>query len=498
MEQQSDIKLIGEKLFVGGDLSGIQKFIYNISSKKAAVSLKGRSFYLSEYTEHLCEGIGKLPEAKNYDRVYCSGGKFYIIVDNTPEMRAAIDSYIKDATQKLWDEHKGQLGLNISYVAFSFNSDGTVSVGGGQQEKIGALWKYLTEEFNRLKTKKFYDVIFDNYDSFFEVTPVSEETKVCAITGIESSDCIPLGKEKDERDIYVLPSVKQQVELGKSLRNTESFKTFEEYAKDSYLGVLRMDVDGLGKRFIEGFENIEEYRTFSKRLQYFFTNILRSIQKKEEFCDDLNIVYAGGDDIFAVGKWNKVIEFAYKIQVEFTRYIEDSNITISGGIAIVNEKFPIAKAAELAGEAEDAAKSFEMKIDGVMKKKNAFCMFGEAVSWEKEFDHVYSYKRQLYDMISVYGMSRGVLHKIMLYSTMVKGNIKRREEKKNEDYSYIWHSSYYFTRMLERYKNDEHIAPFIKDVRDKQFTAGERRITLLALAARWAELELKETKNKSK
>lgn len=27
-------------LFIGGDISGIQKFIYNISSKKAAVSLK--------------------------------------------------------------------------------------------------------------------------------------------------------------------------------------------------------------------------------------------------------------------------------------------------------------------------------------------------------------------------------------------------------------------------------------------------------------------------
>ena len=29
--------LRGNLLFVGGDLSGIQKFIYNVSSKKAAV-----------------------------------------------------------------------------------------------------------------------------------------------------------------------------------------------------------------------------------------------------------------------------------------------------------------------------------------------------------------------------------------------------------------------------------------------------------------------------
>ncbi|KAA6311034.1 CRISPR-associated protein Cas10/Csm1, partial [termite gut metagenome] len=33
-------------MLLGGDISGIQKFIYNIASRKAAVSLKGRSFYL--------------------------------------------------------------------------------------------------------------------------------------------------------------------------------------------------------------------------------------------------------------------------------------------------------------------------------------------------------------------------------------------------------------------------------------------------------------------
>ena len=40
--------LVFNQLFVGGDLSGIQKFLYNISSKKAAVSLKGRSDYLRQ------------------------------------------------------------------------------------------------------------------------------------------------------------------------------------------------------------------------------------------------------------------------------------------------------------------------------------------------------------------------------------------------------------------------------------------------------------------
>ena len=49
-----------KQLFVGGDLSGIQKFLYNISSKKAAVSLKGRSYYLQQYMDNVCSKIEKV------------------------------------------------------------------------------------------------------------------------------------------------------------------------------------------------------------------------------------------------------------------------------------------------------------------------------------------------------------------------------------------------------------------------------------------------------
>ena len=41
-----------DMLLVGGDFSGIQKYIYKIASKHAGRSLKGRSFYL-----HLLSGF---------------------------------------------------------------------------------------------------------------------------------------------------------------------------------------------------------------------------------------------------------------------------------------------------------------------------------------------------------------------------------------------------------------------------------------------------------
>lgn len=468
----------GTLLFVGGDLSGIQKFLYNISSKRAAVSLKGRSFYLQQFMENV---VGKIKEQTTqiddrFETVYSSGGKFYLIVPENPEIISILESVAKEAKEEVWKEHKGQLSINLSWASFTFNSDGTVNAKGATNQKIGYLWKLLTEDFTIQKNQKFKDLITETYSDFFEVKAINPDTRICAITGVEDDSCLPLGNEEDEEGIYVLPSVKQQVELGKSLRNVESFKNFEEYAGDSFLGILRMDIDGLGKRFINGFTNLDEYKAFSAKLDSFFQENLQKIRYSEEFKSNLTIIYAGGDDLFAVGLWSKIIDFAAKVRYEFVNYIGDDSITISGGVAIVKPKYPIAKAAEIAGEAEEAAKSFRNS------EKNAFCIFGEVLSWKDEFDYVKSYKQQMCDLIRDFGMSRGILHKLMYYALIAR---------KGNDYSYLWHATYYLTRYISRYKNQSEICKFCVNLRDKELIAGSRNYELLAIAARWTELELR-------
>lgn len=276
-----------KQLFVGGDLSGIQKFLYNISSKRAAVSLKGRSAYLREYTEDVCKkltDVVKQAGATSVDVIYCSGGKFYFITDNDNQIITAIDHCASIIKEDLWKEHLGQLGINISYVAFTENQDGTVNTNDKVNQKPGELWRYVNADFARQKNQKFKDVIKNQYLQFFQPIPVGGKVKVCAITGIESPDCVKLDKEFDqEEELYVLPSVKSQVIKGLKLRKIQGFKTFEEYADNSFLGVLRMDVDGLGKRFIEGFNSIAQYRAFSNRLVEFFEKGVEKIQQEEEF-----------------------------------------------------------------------------------------------------------------------------------------------------------------------------------------------------------------------
>lgn len=481
------------KLFVGGDLSGIQRFLYNISSKKAAVSLKGRSYYLRQLMENVCSDIKRAVEtngAKAVDVIYSSGGKFYLLTDNTPQIVQAVETCAKQVKQNLWEEHKGQLGLNISHVSFNEHPDGTIDCQDALRQKPGYLWKIVNADFAHQKSQKFKDLLTENYQNFFDPISVGGKPKVCAVTGIESEDCVKIPKDDEDEEMYVLPSVYEQIKEGEKLCREDGFRSFKDYAGNSDLGVLRMDVDGLGKRICDGFDYIGQYKTFSKRLVDFFEKETKIIQQELAFKPYLNIIYAGGDDLFVVGRWNKVIDYAERIRKETNNRFGSDGISISGGIAVVQPKFPISKAAELAGDAENAAKQFR---NG---EKNAFHMLGKAVSWDKEFDYVKSFKQQFVSLIENYDLSKGILHKLMLYSSIADRNKVLRKEGKPEDFSYIWHISYYLTRYMKRYENNQTVCDFCRSLRDREIDyRNGRNLELIALAARWAELELKDHVN---
>ena len=81
----------------------------------------------------------------------------------------------------------------------------------------------------------------------------------------------------------------------------------------------------------------------------------------------------------------------------------------------------------------------------------------------------------------------------MLYSSIADQNKVRRREGKSEDFSYIWHVSYYMTRFMNRYKSNDEVYSFCRQLRDKEIDyKNGRKLELIALAARWAELLLKD------
>lgn len=141
----------------------------------------------------------------------------------------------------------------------------------------------------------------------------------------------------------------------------------------SRVGYLRMDVDRLGRIFAEGLgenQTLPRLAGLSRQMSYFFKVYLNSLAKNrlanladsaivlnKESRQNLLFIYAGGDDLLVSGAWDEIVDFAFDVYQSFRAYTGNNpDITLSGGISIEKEKFPLYQAAKLAEKAEDAAK----------------------------------------------------------------------------------------------------------------------------------------------
>lgn len=614
-------------LLVAGDISGIQDFIYNISSQKAALSLKGRSFYIQLLIETAVERIINHPNIRaTYAHViFSSGGKFFMVLPNTSEITEALAQLKKEFERELWEKHHGRLALLLEWIGFAYSTQSntiqikdtmaTTPIGKttSTNQTLANLWESIGDRLNIAKQTIFKSVIESTPEQFFdESNPdliFTPEKKICAVTGVlleknqaEPVDVDPITKEK----IYVENHVKDQIEIGQALKdadylvsysalndshsyldkraptikilkldyylldketlkhinvegsitsadhctvfkindtdflqsiggknmtfgfkfyggneqayfvenglplkkeNRKQAKNFEEltrYKADdsdtgSYLGILRMDVDGLGQVFIERIP--EKYRTFSfyatlsSLLDLFFSGYLNNLRNKDKYKEFVNILYSGGDDLFLYGRWDKIIEIAGEIRDQFRLFIQRNDLTISGGIVIVHDKFPIRKAAKLAEEAEDEAKRFR---NG---SKNAIHLLGETLSWDNEFDYVKKWKERFVNTLTNEKAPKGLLQRIIQYSLRKKAAERARERPsfpgERPDYSYKWHSAYALKRLQEKYSSEVSVKELLKDLTIELFSRPERNYDLLGVAARWAELDLRFKKQET-
>ena len=202
--------------------------------------------------------------------------------------------------------------------------------------------------------------------------------------------------------------------------------TFDDLAKSSCkidkgikrLGVLRLDVDDLGIAFSSGFvsdkDKIEDnlryvtlsrYADLSKDISMFFKVAINKICAGDlTGCVDfeekafnifaiakapkrkVNIIYAGGDDLFLVGAWDEVLEVAIDINRAFKQFT-NGKLTLSAGMAMFSPTYPISKMAEIAGLLVQMSKS--------KKDKNSIALFGMETNLKAngqlECKHIYTW-----------------------------------------------------------------------------------------------------------
>jgi len=112
-------------LLVEGDISGIQKFIYNVAKTEGiedfsvAKALRGRSFIISMLPEVLARYILKEFEYPITNALYIGGGKFQLLLGNTDNIRSRLEEIEREINAYFFEEFHAQLGIVISKEEFS-------------------------------------------------------------------------------------------------------------------------------------------------------------------------------------------------------------------------------------------------------------------------------------------------------------------------------------------------------------------------------------------
>ncbi len=566
-------------LLVGGDISGVQDFIYTISSKGAARTLRGRSFYLQLLTEAALRYVLNGLELPYTNVIYSGGGHFFLLApisaaDKLPEIRKEITSILiahhstnlylaVGATQvpasgfrlgkfpHYWDAmhqevnlSKGkrytELGEDLYNLIFQppargGNPDNTCSVCGEdtrrvktwdlereEQTKICTLCASFAEEIGRkLPDARFVALGFQppegtqpggSYDTLnalgLQVQFLEDAGTPLDLEGVERVTFWSLEDPIDERwpDPGKIPAA-HQIRYTVNRTPGGSFDELQEKVSGGFkrLGVLRMDVDNLGDIFSQGFSNVAvtggserenlatlaRLSTLSFQLSLFFEGWIKHLSESSQYKGVIYAVYAGGDDVFLIGPWDRMPGLAQVIVDDFSAYAAlHPGLHLSAGLAFIGGKYPVYQAAEDADDALEQAKD----VSG----KDAFSYLGIPWKWDV-FSEVTSKYERLRRLVTGKEMDLEGLEgpqailQILRELAQDEADAAKRLNGRPVWGPWMWRGAYRLTRMAQRYgKQKPALALEIDSIRDELNKDNYSSISQWGTAARWTQLEIRK------
>jgi CRISPR/Cas system-associated protein Cas10 (large subunit of type III CRISPR-Cas system) len=491
--KQTDNTPQGYDWFVKGDVSGIQDFIFSVTSEKAAKSLKARSKFVEKQTDDAVADLTKLFQNK-LEVVYNGGGNFYMLIKAKD---IDFDALEKNINAELLKKKRDL------YLALT-----PLSIEGNDLSAFGTVWSELQKKSVHNKLNKYRYIQEDiDFEDVFNVFPNLKDTVPPENKALEKDKLPTWNQAKRTKYNDLIAFLRKERKKVSERVSTEdgNIIDFDFLSAFAYtrtgtdkLGILKMDVDNLG----DFFYRINEKNALvaaSKSLSFFFDdwlqNLLKQPFKSDTFQDNIYVVFAGGDDCFMVGAWDAIFEFAkivntefHNFKKEFKQFIveKEKKLTLSASLLVVDEHYPVVQFAKLA---EKALKEVKNKDTN----KNKISVFGEILNWD-EFDKTQSIASRLQHLILEKGESRAILDRIKRSKI---GFNKMQDKLMNEGIlraQSVWRLKY-FLRNVKK-ENDAEMKEIINEYEKlllKTITQGTViNANLFPVAARWAELLTKK------
>ncbi|MDO5689050.1 MAG: type III-A CRISPR-associated protein Cas10/Csm1 [Tissierellia bacterium] len=432
-------------LFYSLDISGIQDFIYTIIKKNALKSLRARSFYLEILLESIIDELLELLELTRANLFYSGGGHAYLILPNTKNVIDIIEKF-DHRVNTFFKEYYGiALFIGSGWVECSSENFENKPEGAYKElfQQVSSIIsrrkgnRYSADDIRGLNSKSDQSereckvcfrrdkllgedicTICDNITKMGEMLinenlnhfvvmksedhsrpnlPLPYERFLYIYGAKELSDIIRENEDYvrsySKNELFSGDSVSTRLWVGDYAPKSEFGILAEESTGIDRIGVLRADVDSLGRAFVRGFARddgdhymtISRTATLSRYLSLFFKHHINLILSEGEFYFEefekgsprnVVIIYSGGDDVFLVGGWDDVIGASLDLMNAFKRFSEGT-LTLSAGLGLYSKSYPLSEMARETGELENAAKNHEYLVGTEEKEKNAICLFNK-------------------------------------------------------------------------------------------------------------------------
>jgi CRISPR-associated protein Csm1 len=212
-------------LLVGGDISGVQEFIYTITSQGAASALRGRSFYLQLLTEVLARYVLGELGLPVCNLIYQGGGAFYLLAraDDHDDLQCIR----RRITERLWQHHRGDLYLALA--------DMQLAAADFYDGRISDRWDDLARQLREVKQHRFIELGDQMSSIFVPQEDGGNEEQQCAVCGREHPGTTVYNKKKDDdqQGVRKCPPCVSYENLGKDLRRAHylQLRECEDVAK---------------------------------------------------------------------------------------------------------------------------------------------------------------------------------------------------------------------------------------------------------------------------
>jgi len=163
-------------LLVGGDVSGVQDFIYTITARGATSALRGRSFYLQLLTEAIARYVLRRLDLPITNLIYAGGGNFYLLA--RPGDLALLTPIQREISRVLLQHHRGALYTAIAGLPLRGETffDG----------KISQAWGWLHARIQQVKQRRFSELDAEGLALLFaSLDHGGNEERQCQVCGLE-------------------------------------------------------------------------------------------------------------------------------------------------------------------------------------------------------------------------------------------------------------------------------------------------------------------------